>query len=380
MSANKTIHLVIFGIGNVGSTLIHQIQQAKPVLSEKGIDLNILIITNSKHAFYKKEGISATWEIDFKQFSVPYQIEDIIAFVKEQNYQNLIAIDATASRDFVENYIPLIENGFHLVSANKIANTLKYKFYENLRWTLKAHRKKFLYETNVGAGLPVIDTIRNLYYSGEKILKIRGVFSGSLSYLFNIYSEENIAFSKVLRKAEKLGYTEPDFREDLSGNDVARKLLILARELNLKVEFSDVKIQSLVPKFLNGKLTTEQFKQRLHEMDVPYFRKKDALSKDKVLRYVGELDVEQKTLEVKLVSETKNSALGQLKGADSVFEIFTESYGNLPLVIQGAGAGNAVTARGVLSDILIIANGIISSQFTPNEKEVFVESEYSEIK
>ncbi|WP_298892322.1 aspartate kinase [uncultured Psychroserpens sp.] len=359
MSSRKTIHLVIFGIGNVGSTLISQINASKERLqSQLNLNIEIPVVTNSKLVFFNDEGDIDTWETNFKKFSVPFDVSDIITFVKEQQYENVIAVDATASADLVKNYISLIENGFHIVSANKLANTLHYEFYDGLRLALKKHKKSFLYETNVGAGLPIIETIRNLYDSGEEIEKIRGVFSGSLSYVFNTFSSENKTFSKVLTKASHLGLTEPDAREDLSGNDVARKLLILARELDLNVEFQNVKIQSLVPKNLNGKTSLHQFKTRIKELDQPFLERKDALSKNQVLRYVGELNVAEKRLEVKLISEEKQSALGQLKGSDAIFEIFTKSYGAQPIVIQGAGAGKEVTARGVLSDIVKLSNHI----------------------
>ncbi|PTM07906.1 MAG: aspartate kinase [Bacteroidetes bacterium] len=359
MSNNKTVHIVIFGIGKVGSTLISQINAVKSKLQQRqNLQLRIPIVANSKLAFYDKDGISNGWETDYETFSVPYKIDEIIQFVKQQKLSNLIAVDATASSDFTKNYLRLIESGFNIVSANKVANTLDYAFYKAIRNALKKHNKSFLYETNVGAGLPVIETVKNLYNSGEQIQRIRGVFSGSLSYIFNEFSETDVTFSKVLENASKLGLTEPDAREDLSGNDVARKLLILARELHLKTEFRDVKIESLVPKRLNGKTTLHQFNNRTKELDVSFEKLKQELPKKHVLRYVGELDVQQNTLEVKLISEDKTTAIGQLKGADSVFEIFTESYGKQPLVIQGAGAGKEVTARGVLSDVIKLSNSL----------------------
>lgn len=357
MSNNKTVHIVLFGIGQVGSTLINQINDTKLRLQQhQNLQLRIPIVANSKLAFYDNDGVSNSWQTDFEAFSVPYKIDEIIRFVKRQKLNNLIAIDATASEAFIKNYIPLIQNGFNIVSANKIANTLHYDFYEFLRLELKKHDKSFFYETNVGAGLPVIETIKGLYNSGEQIERIRGVFSGSLSYIFNHFSEAEISFSKVLNEASKMGLTEPDAREDLSGNDVARKLLILARELNIKAEFKDVQVESLVPKKLNGKTTLHQFNTRNKELDVPFQKLKKQLAKNEVLRYVGELSVEEKTLEVKLISENKTSSLGQLKGSDSVFEIFTKSYGEQPLVIQGTGAGKHVTARGVLSDVIKLSN------------------------
>ena len=359
MSNSKTLNIIIFGIGNVGSTLIHQINQAKPKLqAQQNLIINIPVVTNSKLAFFNEFGISNTWECDFDTFSVPYKIEEIIAFVNKCDLKNLVAIDATASKGFVENYIPLIQNGFHIISANKVANTLSYEFYNQLRLTLKKCNKSFLYETNVGAGLPIIETVKRLYDSGEQIQKIRGVFSGSLSYIFNEFSSNDVPFSKVLNQATTLGLTEPDAREDLSGNDVARKLLILARELNLKAEINDVSIESLVPKQLNGKTTLHQFKTRSKEFDAPFLEIKNKQKKGDVLRYVGELNVEKNTLEVKLVSEDKNSSIGQLKGANSVFEIYSDSYQESPLVIQGAGAGKDVTARGLFLDIIKLSNSL----------------------
>ena len=222
MSNSKTIHIVLFGIGQVGSTLINQINEAKSrLLQEQNVKVRNPILAMSKLTFFDKGGISNGWETYFEAFSVPYKTDEIIRFVKHHEFDNLIAIDATASVAFTQNYIKLIENGFHIVSANKVANTLHYYFYKALRFTLKKHNKSFLNETNVGAGLPVIETIKNLHNSGEKIEKIRGVFSGSLSYIFNQFSESEVPFSKVLNDASILGLTEPDAREDLSGNDVA---------------------------------------------------------------------------------------------------------------------------------------------------------------
>jgi aspartokinase/homoserine dehydrogenase 1 len=231
-------------------------------------------------------------------------------------------------------------------------------FYDDLRENLKNNEQYFLYETNVGAGLPVVQTIRDLHFSGEKITKIRGVFSGSLSYIFNRFSVEETTFSKILADAEKNGLTEPDSREDLSGNDVARKLLILAREIEQKFEFEDIKIESLLLPELNEKHSKEQYAINKTFFDKPFNIAKITQNENHVLRYVGELDVISNELEVKLVSVAKISPLGQLKGADNLIEIYTKSYGEIPIVIQGAGAGKEVTARGVLADILKIAEKI----------------------
>jgi len=270
----------------------------------------------------------------------------------------LIAIDNTANSEFVKNYLNLVENGFDLISSNKIANTLSYSFYKELRGKLKEFKKAYLYETNVGAGLPLIDTIKLLHDSGENITRIRGVFSGSLSYLFNNFSVQNRPFSEVLGEAIKNGYTEPDPREDLCGNDVGRKLLILARELDLQNEFDDVIIENLIPEDLRDG-SEKEFLGKLDEMNAYYQTKKDSQQENHVLRYIGDLSgnlqEDKGILEVKLISVPANSALGQIQGADAIFEVFTESYGEKPIVIQGAGAGAAVTARGVFGDVLRLA-------------------------
>src|SRR5690606_3684819 len=185
--------------------------------------------------------------------------------------------------DALPIYKLLIENGFDLVSSNKIANTLSFDFYKDLRSHLDKNQKQYLYETNVGAGLPLIDTIKILHLSGENITRIRGVFSGSLSYIFNIFSEEDRTFSSVLKSAIDKGFTEPDPREDLCGNDVGRKLLILARELDLHNEFADISIQNLIPKDLRS-ISKEEFLNRLQELDVPFQIKKKNQPKDCVFR------------------------------------------------------------------------------------------------
>lgn len=352
MSTTK-INIVLFGIGNVGSTLINQVLESqKFFLENKNIELRFPIITNSKLAFFEKEGEINSWEANFSKLAIPFKIEDLIEYTKRQGFENLIAVDATASSKLVKSYPALIENDFHLVSANKIANTLGYPFYKAIREKLKQYDKKYLYETNVGAGLPIINTVRDLHFSGDKITKIKGVFSGSLSYIFNRLGKEDTSFSKILKEAEKLGYTEPDSREDLSGNDVARKLLVLAREIGLEVEFSEIKITSLLLPNLNKNHSKSEYAISKNLFDEPYRIAKITQTENHVLRYIGELDVEKNKLEVKLVSVPENSPLGQLKGADSLIEIYSHSYGENPIVIQGAGAGKEVTARGVLTDIL----------------------------
>lgn len=354
---SKKINLAIFGHGNVGGALIDQIiSSGKDIEERKGIKLNIFAIANSRKVLLDKDGTSDNWKDDLDTRSKAYTIDDIVNYADTHHLENLIAVDNTASESFVAGYIELVEHGFDLVSSNKIANTTSLEFYYRLRADLDKHQKRYLYETNVGAGLPLIDTISLLHLSGENITRIRGVFSGTLSYIFNTFSKGDRPFSEVLKEAIDRGLTEPDPRQDLGGNDVARKLLILARELDLHNEIDDVEVQNLIPEELRNIETTE-FLDQLEGMNTKYQAKKEAQEPGHVLRYIGDLygnlaDEKGASLEVKLVSVDENSPIGSLRGSDSIFEIYTESYGEQPIVIQGAGAGAQVTARGVFGDIL----------------------------
>ncbi|PQJ69411.1 bifunctional aspartate kinase/homoserine dehydrogenase I [Polaribacter butkevichii] len=356
----KKINIAVFGKGLVGGTLIDQIiENTQSVLERRKLQLNVFAVANSKKVLLKKDGVSKDWKQNLlEKGEENVNVDDIIAFAKANHFENLIAVDNTASVNFVSNYIPFIEAGFDLVSCNKIANTLSFDFYKEVRAKLKEYKKQYLYETNVGAGLPLIDTIRLLHESGENITKIRGVFSGSLSYLFNNFSAKNAPFSEILKEAIDKGFTEPDPREDLGGNDVARKLLILARELELENEFDEVEIKNLIPENLRGGSVAD-FLGNLELLNDEYQTLKENQQPNHVLRYIGELsgDLSQNkgNLEVKLVSTEQSTPLGSLKGSDAIFEIYTESYGEQPIVIQGAGAGASVTARGVFGDILRLA-------------------------
>lgn len=352
----KKINIAIFGHGNVGGTLIDQILQSAASIEErKKIKLNVFAVANSRKLLLNDRGISADWKEELQNSERTSSVSEILDFAKLHHLENLIAVDNTASRDFVQQYPKLVKNGFDLISSNKIANTLDIQFYNELRENLEKNQKRYLYETNVGAGLPLIDTIRILHLSGENITRIRGVFSGTLSYLFNTFSSEDRSFSSVVKDAIGKGFTEPDPREDLNGNDVGRKLLILARELDLQNEFEDVKIKNLVPEEFRGG-DAQTFISNLDKLDETYQKIKEEQKPNHVLRFIGDLsgDLQQDKgeLEVSLVSVPDDSSLGQVKGADSIFEIYTESYGDRPIVIQGAGAGAAVTARGVFGDIL----------------------------
>ncbi len=358
-STSREINLAILGHGLVGSTLINQIlDSADAIEDQEGIKLNIFAIGNSRNAVFDVNGIKRDWELRMHNEAVSYEINDLIHYAVENNLGNLIAIDNTASLEPINSYNKLVENGFDLISSNKFANTLSYDFYKNFRSNLHKHQKHYLYETNVGAGLPLISTLKSLQSSGDKIKRIRGVFSGSLSFIFNSFSADNIAFSTVIKQAVEQGFTEPDPREDLSGADVGRKLLIVARELGFSNEYEDIVIENLIPPELQ-KADLSTFFSEIDKLDPIYAEHKNKLKKNHVLSYIGELsgDLLKGNIELKagLCAEPVDSAIGSLRGSENLFEIYTSDYGEKPIIIQGAGAGAAVTARGVLMDLLSLA-------------------------
>jgi bifunctional aspartokinase / homoserine dehydrogenase 1 len=360
--STTNVNIVLFGKGNVGSTLINQIIDLQKKENNK-TNLTIIAIANSTKALINFNGIEGNWEQDFNQFSENYQPEKLISEIVASGLENLVAVDVTASQEILNYYDLLIKSGFHLVAANKKANANTLDFYQNLRKKLNKHNKQFFYETNVGAGLPIIEPIKNLVAAGEKITKINGVFSGTLSYVFNRFATQNISFSEIVTQAKRNGLTEPNPIEDLEGTDVARKLLILAREIGVEKELQDVQVNAFLPKDIT--------ESDLPSLDADFHNLKLTQKEGHVLKYIGELDVEKNTLSIGLQAVDKNSPIGQLSGADNIIQIFSENYNQNPIVIQGAGAGKEVTARGVLGDIIRLANSL--TNLKNKEKSVFYE-------
>ena len=359
----KRIHLAVIGHGTVGGAFIGQIiQQREQLIVQKNIDLRIFAIADSRHLLLTTAGADADWAAQLEGASFSGDLgEAIITFSQQQALENVILVDNTSSPLIASHYARYAAEGFDIVSSNKKANIAPYTDYRYLRDTLQRHRRSYRYETNVGAGLPLIDNLKLLHLSGERITRIHGLFSGSLSYIFNRLTEEpDRSLRSIVEESARLGLTEPDPREDLSGEDVERKVLILVRELDVPAELSDVRWENPVPEALRS-LSVEDFWAHFDELEASIEAMRATAQPDEVLRYVGDIvwdDRQQRvTLTAGLRLVPRTSPLGRVSGADSCFEIYTESYGSQPIVIQGAGAGAAVTARGVFGDVLRLAEG-----------------------
>lgn len=359
----KRIHLAVIGHGTVGGAFIGQIiQQRELLIAQKNIDLRIFAIADSRHLLLSPSGAEADWATELERAPFSGDLaETIISYGQRQALENMILVDNTSSPVIASHYARYAAEGFDIVSSNKKANIAPYADYSYLRDTLQRHRRSYRYETNVGAGLPLIDNLKLLHLSGERITRIHGLFSGSLSYIFNRLTEEpDRSLRSIVEESARLGLTEPDPREDLSGEDVARKVLILVRELDVPAELTDVRWENPVPEALRS-LSLEDFWARFGELEASIEALRATAKPDEVLRYVGDIvwdDVRQEaTLSAGLRLISRTSPLGRVSGADSCFEIYTESYGSQPIVIQGAGAGAAVTARGVFGDVLRLAEG-----------------------
>ena len=352
----QTISIGIIGAGLIGGTFLDQLlEQSERLAQEYRMDLRIRGLMNSKTMLLKDPSISlSNWRDQVKLSQTPADIEAFARHIRADHLPHAVIIDGTASADVPKNYVGWLEGGIHVISPNKKANTASMAEYLALRQASRKSNKQFLYETNVGAGLPIINTLRDLVQTGDKIEQIDGVFSGTLSYIFNSYDGKT-PFSQIVNDAKAKGFTEPDPRDDLSGMDVARKLVILSREMGQAVELSDINVESLVPKNLRD-VSADEFLQRLSELDTEMSARFHACEKrGEVLRYVGVIPKTGKPI-VELRAYSKDHAFAHIRGSDNIVSYKTQRYFNQPLIVQGPGAGPAVTAAGVFADLLRLAS------------------------
>ena len=356
LSEQKSVHLFMIGVGLIGSTLLEQLKQQQMSIKER-YNTNITVhgLANSRKMLIRSEGIPlSTWrehlDMDGIQSDPSLFLEKMIA----TDLANAIFIDNTASKEIPTLYDVVLENNISIATSNKVAASSPFEYYSKLKDLAYKKGVHFQYETNVGAGLPIISSLRNLINSGDDILGIQAILSGSLSFIFNHFDGSK-PFSELVQEAKEKGFTEPDPREDLSGNDVVRKLVILARESGYQINMEDVAIKPILPDYLFDIDSVDEFMDKLKQEDNSFSKRiADAMYRKCKLRIVANWNPEKATVEVIEVDHTH--PFYNLKGSDNIILIKTKRYFDNPLIISGPGAGAAVTAAGVFGDILGISN------------------------
>ena len=347
----KRLALAVVGVGNVGGAVLRQIAQQRTYLLSKGFDVTVVGVANSKRFAADARGIALDrWQTLLQASPDRMDGRSFASRLAGMELTNAALVDCTSGPTIVDAYPAFIEANLHIITPNKWANALPWRRYSALMAMLEERKRHFLFEANVGAGLPVVSTLRDLIASGDEIVRIEGILSGTLSYLFNTF-DGTTPFSALVRDAHRMGFTEPDPREDLSGQDVARKLLILARQIGLKMDLDEVQVDSLVPAALARGKYSPAFLTAFARSDAAIAdRVKRAASRGAVLRYVGTL--ERGRARAGLKAFPRDHPIAAAKGSDNVIAFTTKRYARTPLVVQGPGAGADVTAMGVFSDVL----------------------------
>ena len=355
LSEYQVLNLFICGTGTVGGSLIEQIRcQQQKLMQERGLKLKVVGIADGHRALFTRAGIDlASYREEMEEKGIPSSAAVLHDEIIGMNIFNSVFVDCTASAEVASLYKEFLMHNISVVAANKIAASSDYSIYSELKQIARRRGVKFLFETNVGAGLPIINTINDLINSGDKILKIEAVLSGTLNYIFNKISA-NVPFSQTIKMAQEERYSEPDPRIDLSGKDVIRKLVILAREAGYKLEQTDVEKHLFVPSdFFEGPL--EEFWKKVPSLDADFeARRRKLESENKRWRFVAKLENGKGSVSLQEV-DSKHPFYG-LEGSNNIILLTTERYKEYPMMIQGYGAGASVTAAGVFADIMSIAN------------------------
>ena len=355
-STKQVIDIVLVGAGGVGAALLEQIKKQKAALQQdNGIDIRVVGIANSKSFVVDPQGIDLdNYKQLLEQATESFDIVRLKRLVDDSHLVNPVLVDCTSNEKLALTYLEFMEIGFHVVTPNKKANTASYEYYKTLRSVARKNHRKFLYEANVGAGLPVINTLQNLLAAGDKLIEFNGIMSGTLSYILGLV-EDGMTLSEATKNAYDKGFTEPNPCDDLDGMDVARKLLILARECGYKIELSDIDIECAVDKkYLQGDNIQEIFANLALADEVFSKKVAEAKAQNKVLRYVASIN--NGKCACKIVAVDSSDPLFKVRGGENALAFTSSYYQPIPLVIRGYGAGTEVTAAGVLSDILRLQN------------------------
>ena len=354
LSEYRVLNLFLCGVGTVGGSLIEQIAaQCEKLMKEKGLKLNVVGIASSRNALFDRKGLSLTDYKERLRASAPSTLQNLRDEIINMNIFNSVFVDCTASAEVASLYQDFLEHNISVVAANKVAASSDYASYSRLKHTAFQRGVKYLFETNVGAGLPIIRTLNDLRNSGDKILRIEAVLSGTLNFIFNKISRE-VPFSKTVQMAKEEGYSEPDPRIDLSGKDVIRKLVILTRESGYQIEQEDVEAHLFIPdELFQG--SVEEFWSKLPSLDAEFEEKRQKLeAENKRWRFVAKYENGKGS--VSLCAVDRSHPFYSLEGSNNVVLLTTERYNEYPMIIQGYGAGASVTAAGVFADIMSIAN------------------------
>jgi len=354
-SSTQYIDLFLIGCGGVGGALVDQIHRQKEYLAQRNVNIRVCGVANSRAMLMDEKGIPLdNWRDLLKDATDPLSLSQMQGLVNDSHIINPVIVDCTSNDAIAARYVDFLGAGFHVVTANKKANTSSMDYYHQLRLTALMKRRKFLYDTNVGAGLPVIENMQNLFNAGDQLVKFNGILSGSLSFIFGKL-DDGQSFSEVTAEARGMGFTEPDPRDDLSGTDVARKLLILAREAGMEISLDDVEIQQALPPGFDDSGTADEFMARLPEADA-YFKELQAKAdeKNQVLRYIGSIVDGKCKCSIEAVDA--DDPLNKVKDGENALAFYSQYYQPIPLVLRGYGAGTEVTAAGVFADVLRTLN------------------------